>query len=369
MVIRSCPTLAVFIFACLWLMGGSFSRGYEPILRLPAIDATQPRLVASQLSTSQAAFRIDPWPATGPDWNLFTPRLPQQFPGSQVFDPNGSFELNSPDPAHTIVPLATISPHKNGFFQKLEYSGTWLNGDAANSIGITELITGLTVAVPLPTVDYPMLITTGFETRFFNGPRMPDLPGQVYSAYVKFIWVPKMGDRWRGMFGIEPGFYGDFENSNERIVRWLGRALVRYEWIPGKLQLVGGIVYLDREDYKLLPGGGVIWIPNEEWLFQLIAPIPKIARRVSWDGEAEHWIYIAGEVGGDTWGVERASGAVDRLTMIDFRALAGIERKLDGGAGARLEFGYVFGRNLQFASSTADFELDDTFLIRGVFAF
>ncbi|MDP6721236.1 MAG: hypothetical protein QGF59_21390, partial [Pirellulaceae bacterium] len=159
------------------------------------------------------------------------------------------------------------------------------------------------------------------------------------------------------------------ENSNERIVRWLGRALVRYEWIPGKLQLVGGIVYLDREDYKLLPGGGVIWIPNEEWLFQLIAPIPKIARRVSWDGEAEHWIYIAGEVGGDTWGVERASGAVDRLTMIDFRALTGVERKLDGGAGARLEFGYVFGRNLQFASSTADFELDDTFLIRGVIAF
>ena len=48
-----------------------------------------------------------------------------------------------------------------------------------------------------------------------------------------------------------------------------------------------------------------------------------------------------------------------------YRVLLGMERKLNGGAGYRLEGGYVFGREITFASGLGDFNPQDTFILRG----
>jgi len=53
------------------------------------------------------------------------------------------------------------------------------------------------------------------------------------------------------------------------------------------------------------------------------------------------------------------------VTYIDYRILIGFERKLDGGAGYRLEAGYVFGRSISFTSGNGDFQRQDTFMLRG----
>ena len=63
--------------------------------------------------------------------------------------------------------------------------------------------------------------------------------------------------------------------------------------------------------------------------------------------------------------MERLSGLVDRVTWQDFRLLAGVERKMNGGAGYRVEAGYVIGRSVKYASGLGDFDPDNTWLVRG----
>jgi hypothetical protein len=43
----------------------------------------------------------------------------------------------------------------------------------------------------------------------------------------------------------------------------------------------------------------------------------------------------------------------------------GWERILDGGAGAFVEIGYVFGRELEYETSTTDRSFGDAAMIRG----
>ena len=64
-----------------------------------------------------------------------------------------------------------------------------------------------------------------------------------------------------------------------------------------------------------------------------------------------------------------ATGTPDTITMRDFRILLGYERKIIGGLSSRCEFGYVFGRELEFAGGAPDVTLDDTLFVRAGFSY
>ena len=98
-------------------------------------------------------------------------------------------------------------------------------------------------------------------------------------------------------------------------------------------------------------------------------PKPKLAVRWNIGQGFEDWIFTTAEFGGNTWPIVRASGLTDNLTYIDYRLIVGFERKLNGGAGYRLEGGYVFGRNVTFTSGVGDFDPQNTILIRGGITF
>ena len=75
------------------------------------------------------------------------------------------------------------------------------------------------------------------------------------------------------------------------------------------------------------------------------------------------------EFGGNTWAIVRDTGVADKVTWSDWRIMTGYERRLDGGAGYRLEAGYVFSRKLEYASGVGDYDPRPTFLIRGGITF
>jgi hypothetical protein len=125
-----------------------------------------------------------------------------------------------------------------------------------------------------------------------------------------------------------------------------------------------GVAYLDREDVAALPVAGIIYKPCDDVRYEMIFPRPRYARRFYQACDREDWWYIAGEFGGGSWSVERASGAHDVLTLNDWRLLLGVESKLNGGVGKKLEVGYVFARELEYKSSPTVFELDSAFLVR-----
>ncbi len=280
----------------------------------------------------------------------------------------GDSVLDGLPPDHVLVaPPQKISAYKNSFFQKLSLAVDYLGneGDSAD-LGITEVQTFVQVGLPAPIKEWPMLITTGFDMTNIRGPTVTDLPPRLYLAYVDFMWVPQIVKGYTALIDVVPSVFGDFTAHQFRLT---GKGLIIIDCIPEKLQFVGGVLYLNRQNIRLLPAGGFIWDPNPWSHYELIFPKPKLAQRLNVGPGFEDWIYTTAEFGGNTWPIVRANGQRDFVTYIDYRLLVGCERKLDGGAGYRLEAGYVFGRSISFSSGNGNFSPQDSFMIRGGIVF
>jgi hypothetical protein len=104
--------------------------------------------------------------------------------------------------------------------------------------------------------------------------------------------------------------------------------------------------------------------------YELLFPRPRVLVMVSERPEHEDWLFVAGEFGGGSWSITRVPSATrDVVTFADYRLLVGFERRKNGGAGFRVEAGYVFGRSFEYASTGAEFTPDDAFLLRGTLSF
>lgn len=261
-----------------------------------------------------------------------------------------------------------IPDFKSGFFQKLAINGTWMPSFDDADVGFTDFETFATFAAPLPTTDWPILLTPFFKARYLDGPTAPDLPSQLYDTHFQFRWLPKVTERLRIDLTIEPGMHGDFEKGDADAFRLPGHVVGIYDLTPTR-KLVVGALYLDREDIDVLPAGGLILTPTDDWQLDLIFPQPKIAQRLWADGETEYWHYIAAEFGSGPYSIRRADGRQDVIITSDYRLLYGVERKQLGGIWTKFEAGYVFGREIEFVSGDPIYRPEATVLLRGGVSF
>ena len=79
----------------------------------------------------------------------------------------------------------------------------------------------------------------------------------------------------------------------------------------------------------------------------------------------QDWVYMAGEFANDAWAIKQTDGANTQIMLRDYRLILGVERKVIGGIGARLEVGYVFGRRVRYTNDTPDYYPADTLMVRG----
>jgi hypothetical protein len=279
----------------------------------------------------------------------------------------GDSVLEHLPPDHILVaPPQKISAYKNSFFQKLSLDVDYLGneGDPAD-LGITEVQAFVQVGLPAPIRQWPMLITPGFNLTMLKGPSITDLPPRLYLAYVDIMWLPQIVKGYTALLSVAPSVFGDFQAHQFRLT---GKALMIVDCIPDRLQFVAGVLYLNRQNIRLLPAGGFIWMPADWSRLELIFPKPRLAQRFNIGAGYEDWVYTTAEFGGNTWPIVRANGLHDEVTYVDYRILVGCERKLDGGAGYRVELGYVFGRNVHYGSDSG-FHPPDSFMLRGGITF
>ena len=123
-------------------------------------------------------------------------------------------------------------------------------------------------------------------------------------------------------------------------------------------------LYLDRFDIQVLPSGGWIYTPSQDWRFEVIFPRPKLAMRLSQTATYARWAYMAGEFGGDKFAVERANNSQDQLVYRDLRLMFGFEQKYVNGRSLFLELGYVFDRKIEFESKRGEFQPGTTGMFR-----
>ena len=92
-----------------------------------------------------------------------------------------------------------LASHRSGFFQKLSITGAWFNRNGVEDMGMVEARSFLTVALPLPSRDFPLLVTTGFDATPLDGPASPNLPGTVTF---KRLLTQGQIEQMRGQFGL-----------------------------------------------------------------------------------------------------------------------------------------------------------------------
>jgi hypothetical protein len=318
----------------------------------------QPADFAQLPPASDAAPQLLTYPNTAFE-NI--PAGPATLPGGPLLGDPAFGEYGPGGPGYVEQ---HIGKNKDGFFQKITFTGTYIDRGSLGSFGLDELDLSATFAVPAPTRKWPLLITPAFNVRYLDGPTTPDLPARLYETYIDFLWLPRLTDRWTAIIGVAPSLYSDFDVDDADAFRVTGKGLVRYDWVPEQVQIVFGALFLNRDDIRLLPAGGIIWRPAPDRDYEILFPRPKLAHRITVGPGYEDWLYLGGEFGGNTWTVRRA-GVAENITLRDFRAMLGLERRKNGGAGYRIEVGYVFSREIEFASGIPDVLGDDTALVRG----
>jgi uncharacterized protein DUF6268 len=314
-------------------------------------------------------------PQSQPSFEEMVEPAPQTQPRIELTEPADEKVLETPLESYYADDTIFLQPpklkaHRDGFFQKLSITGTWLYpGTEEADVGFTDIELFGMFALPFPIVEWPLVITPGYNMHLLTGPEITDLPPRLYDAYVDFMWLPTFVHRWTMLLSVTPGYYSDFQVSDSDAFRLTGKGILIFDADPEQLQLVAGLLYLGRDNLKLLPVGGAIWRPNDNLAFELIFPKPKLAVRLNSGPGFENWLYGTAEYGGNTYVVERTGGTHDKVTYQDFRLLVGWERRLNYGAGIRLEAGYVFGRQVDFLSANGDFEPGDTILLRAGITF
>lgn len=208
-----------------------------------------------------------------------------------------------------------------------------------------------------------VFVTPQFGWHILAGPSATDMPPQLYDLTVDFSMYRPVGDKWLLNLSMTPSLFTDGENLSGDAIRVLGRAMAYYTASP-TVQWAGGIVYLDRTDLPVLPAIGAVITPREDVRFELLFPKPRLAWRQWYSPVEEQWVYVTGELGGQSWGVVRSSGADDIATYRDLRFMLGLERKQSSGQSWFVEGGYVFGREIEYESNIGGATFNDTGFVR-----
>ncbi len=94
-----------------------------------------------------------------------------------------------------IMPQGTTFGQPLRFLQDLRLRWTWLAPMGSDSLGVNDLQTGASFALPFFKTSSPLVITPGFGMQFWQGPvtqspTFADLPARTYDAYLDSAWYP-----------------------------------------------------------------------------------------------------------------------------------------------------------------------------------
>ncbi len=277
-----------------------------------------------------------------PQWDPWAP--PSTAPPSLLpYDPYYS-------PAATAPGLSFMGSAQR-FLRMLKLDYVWMPGKGAKEMGINDIDASATFNIPfLYNSQTPLMITPGFGTTLFSGPTSPEateVPPHVFDAYLESGWNPQLTQWFGGELSFRVGVHSDFKKVVTDSLRYQAKGMAVLNFSPS-IKVKAGVWYLDRVHLKLLPAGGIVWIPNNDVVLQLTFPDPKIARRLSTVGTTEWWIYGRGEYGGDVWTTKTPDRGVQLFDYNDIRTGLGFEFFRPAGLHGAFEVGAAFDREVYF---------------------
>lgn len=283
----------------------------------------------------------------------------------------GNEEISMKAPTGSAVPL-------DGAAREAEQSSTpseikpaenrssfgWIAG-TGNQLGILEWM-----GRDLSVVDYSAAdrgtfrINGGHEFRWLTGPDSTDLPPYLFSLFVEVGAGIKVGNDWSFDVMVCPSWNTDFANKSYQLFRLPWQAVNTFR-LDDEWKLVAGLTDLDREDIQLLPVAGVIYRPADGSAdYNLVFPRPKAAWRLSHADQGRHWGFVSAELGGNSFTIQRTGAIQDIVTLRDYRVFVGFESRGGKRHTSRLEFGWIFGRAVEYVSGIGNYNPGQTAMIR-----
>ena len=377
-----------------WNLGSLFGYQQNPYPGYPPSTPNVPSVgypySPSDLSAAQPSFPSSAYPNTAP--NVL-------FPGTGAGQPfNSNPYQNNPYQQYGYQQNrynwnnwwnSTGANFNSGtnqvirLFQGPRFRHTWLPGtDGFGSKKPTSLQTNdtdvsLVFAIPnFLNSTRPLYIIPSYSQHEWDGPTQvgSDLPGSAFSGFLDAGWETNPQQTLGMELGVRVGVFSAFDAINSNSIRIQGKALGRLRLTP-TATLRAGVFYLDRNKIKLLPAGGILWMPNQDTRFDLFFPEPKLAHYVATLGNSDVWWYLSGYYGGGAWTIKQTDGTNDEIDINDIRIMLGLEiGKSDQiRQGFRLGFieaGYAFNRELIYrVRSTSNLDLDNSFVLRAGFAY
>ncbi len=322
---------------------------------------------ATQPAPPAPATPFSPYEAPAPNAALapYSPYAPSPYaPTTQPLYPDG---MQMPQ----LFPQGSSTfAQPMRFLQEVRLRDDQLLGlGGSSALAVNDLELSATFAIPFFGSTAPLLITPGFGMHWFGGPATgppdyADMPPRTYDAYLDAGWHPQITPWLSANLGLRGGAYTDFNTFNTHSIRIMGRGLGIITMTP-TVQIAAGIVYLDRNRVKLLPAGGIIWIPDPDHRYEILFPNPKLAKRWTTVGNTDVWLYLSGEYGGGAWTIQRQGGVNDDVDYNDIRVNLGIEGYGLRGQHLFFETGYVFDRKLIYRTATPNFDAASTVMFRG----
>jgi hypothetical protein len=198
----------------------------------------------------------------------------------------------------------------------------------------------------------------GAGFHFLSGPDQTDMPPRTYDFSLAYQIRQRLGpltfDASAAVLAAS-----DFKGSAREGILFPSHA-VGYVNVSPALDAVLGVDFLDRGDIKLLPVAGLIWAPRPDVRFEAVFPRPRAVFQLA----DRYRLYLAGELGGGTWEIERAAGGDDLATYRDLRVCIGLEHAEKHGIRSAFEIGCLFDRRLVYSSGIGDMNLDDAVMFR-----
>lgn len=316
-------------------------------------------LAQAQVATPQPTFPA-PQPYAAPTYSPYAPSPYSPAPYSP--EPTALYPEGIQFPQSNFSMGQTLK-----FMQDIRLRWSWLSPMGDRSLGVNDVETNVTFAVPFFKTTSPLMITPGFAIHFWDGPvteapYFADLPARTYDAYLDSAWYPQITTWLSAQVGVRVGAYTDFNTFNTNSIRIMGRGLGVISLTP-TLQFALGAVYLDRVLIKILPAGGLIWTPNPDARYEFLFPNPRGARRWTTFGNTDVWLYITGEYGGGSWTAQRINLS-DQFDYNDLRVSGGIESFGLRGFSAFFEVGYVWDREIVYRFGPPNYPASDTVMLR-----
>lgn len=343
----------------------------------PLLAATFAVAIASHVDAQEVGSEVEAWASSGvphvdalfvaPESPAEPIRLAQSTDAVSrpVIAPVGP--QGGPD-----VPPLRPGPRGRGLLQGGELLFDYAPRLEDDSLGRTAMSASLTLGVPPLLGGMPLLVTPRAGLNLVDGPAPLDVPARLNEFDVSFATFKPLSPKWTARASVTVGVYGDDYSLGESdALRVSGLGLALYEASP-QWQLAVGVVYLNRDDLSVIPVVGGIYDAGAV-RYELMMPRPRIVWRLPNDGagDGQRSIYVGGDFGGGAWAVQRTDGSTDTLNLNRFGVLLGYEwsgappgSRPGAGPSVRCEFGYLFGRDLEYAESGEELSLDDSLVFR-----